>query len=43
VAHFGWQVAELRDPVPETALRLFRANRWAGALLAAACAAVGAA
>ncbi|OYQ26079.1 4-hydroxybenzoate polyprenyltransferase [Sandarakinorhabdus cyanobacteriorum] len=41
VAHFGWQVAKLADPVPETALTLFRANRWAGALLAAACAAVG--
>lgn len=41
MAHFGWQVAQLRDPVPETALRLFRANRLAGALLAAACAAVG--
>jgi 4-hydroxybenzoate polyprenyltransferase len=44
-AHFGWQVAKLRDSVaesgPETALRLFRANRLAGGLLAAACAAVG--
>lgn len=41
VAHFSWQVAKLRDPVPATALMLFRANRWAGGLLAAACAAVG--
>ncbi len=41
VAHFGWQVTALRSTVPETALRLFRANRWAGALLTAACAAVG--
>lgn len=40
-AHFGWQVANLHDCVPETALRLFRANRLAGGLLAAACVAVG--
>lgn len=39
--HLAWQVAELADPAPATALRLFRANRSAGALLAAACVAVG--
>lgn len=39
--HLGWQVLRLADTSPATALTLFRANRWAGALLAAACAAVG--
>ena len=39
--HLGWQVALLADRRPANALRLFRANRTAGALLAAACAAVG--
>ncbi len=40
-AHFGWQVAKLRDCAPEMALVLFRSNRLAGGLLAGACMAVG--
>nr|WP_243446273.1 4-hydroxybenzoate octaprenyltransferase [Polymorphobacter fuscus] len=39
--HFAWQVAALRDTSPANALRLFRANRAAGALVFAACAVVG--
>jgi 4-hydroxybenzoate polyprenyltransferase len=39
--HLGWQVVRLADQGPANALVLFRANRGAGALLAAACAAVG--
>ncbi len=39
--HFGWQVAQLRDTAPANALRLFRANRGAGALLFLATAVVG--
>jgi 4-hydroxybenzoate polyprenyltransferase len=39
--HLGWQALSLRPEDPESALRLFRANRMAGLLLFAACAAVG--
>jgi 4-hydroxybenzoate polyprenyltransferase len=39
--HFGWQVMRLADTSPATALILFRSNRLAGALWAAACASVG--
>ena len=39
--HFAWQVAALGDTTPANALRLFRANRQAGALVFAACAVVG--
>lgn len=39
--HFAWQVARLRRDDPAGALRLFRANRDAGALVALACAVVG--
>ena len=39
--HLGWQVWKLADAAPANALMLFRANRWAGALWAAACASVG--
>ena len=39
--HLGWQVWRLADTSPANALLLFRANRTAGALWAAACAAVG--
>ena len=39
--HFAWQVRVLRDPSPINALRLFRANRSAGVLVFAACAATG--
>lgn len=39
--HLGWQVATL-DPVdPANPLERFRANRWTGALVAAACFVVG--
>lgn len=41
--HFAWQVARLRPDDPAGALRLFRANRDAGGLIALACVAVGAA
>lgn len=37
----GWQVSKLADTSPATALLLFRSNRLAGALWAAACASVG--
>jgi 4-hydroxybenzoate polyprenyltransferase len=40
-AHFAWQVARLRRDDPAGALRLFRANRDAGALIAMACVVVG--
>ena len=40
-AQFGWQVKTLADTTPATALILFRSNRLAGALWAAACASVG--
>lgn len=40
-AHLGWQVVKLADMRPANALLLFRSNRLAGALWAAACAAVG--
>jgi 4-hydroxybenzoate polyprenyltransferase len=33
--HLGWQVTQLRDVAPPIALKLFRANRTAGLLLAA--------
>ncbi len=39
--HFAWQAAALHDASPANALRLFRANRAAGALVFAACAVVG--
>jgi 4-hydroxybenzoate polyprenyltransferase len=39
--HLGWQVHRLADVSAANALLLFRANRLAGGLLAAACAAVG--
>ena len=39
--HLAWQVAALGDTAPTNALRLFRANRQAGALVFAACAVVG--
>ena len=39
--HLGWQALSLRPEDPESALRLFRANRMAGLLLFAACAVVG--
>lgn len=39
VVHLGWQVARLRD---DTALVLFRSNRFAGLLMCAACLVVGA-
>ncbi|MGB3739134.1 MAG: 4-hydroxybenzoate octaprenyltransferase [Pontixanthobacter sp.] len=35
--HLGWQVATLDIDAPGNALERFRANRWAGALMAAAC------
>ena len=40
-AHLGWQVARLGDRAPANALRLFRANRTAGALAFAACVVAG--
>lgn len=36
-AHFVWQIARLDARGPVRALRLFRANTWAGALIALAC------
>ena len=39
--HFAWQFRALRDASPANALRLFRANRLAGALVFAATAVVG--
>ena len=40
-AQLGWQVVKLADTAPANALLLFRSNRLAGALWAAACASVG--
>ncbi len=39
--HFGWQVLRLADRSPDNALRLFRANRGAGALMFLATAVAG--
>ena len=36
-AHFAWQAARLDPADPANALRLFRANSWAGALVFLAC------
>ena len=40
-AHLAWQVATLDDADPANPLERFRSNRWAGALMAAACFVVG--
>ena len=40
-AHLAWQVATLDAEDPGNPLARFRANRWAGALVAAACFVVG--
>jgi 4-hydroxybenzoate polyprenyltransferase len=39
--HLAWQVATLDPSDPDNPLARFRANRWAGALMAAACFVVG--
>jgi 4-hydroxybenzoate polyprenyltransferase len=39
--HLSWQVATLDESDPENPLARFRSNRWAGALVAAACFVVG--
>jgi 4-hydroxybenzoate polyprenyltransferase len=39
--HLAWQVATLDPADPENPLARFRSNRWAGALMAAACFVVG--
>ncbi|SMQ73570.1 4-hydroxybenzoate polyprenyltransferase [Altererythrobacter xiamenensis] len=39
--HFVWQVATLDPEDPSNPLERFRSNRWAGALMAAACFIVG--
>ena len=39
--HLGWQVATLDPADPANPLERFRSNRWAGALMAAACFTVG--
>jgi len=39
--HLGWQVATLDPSDPANPLDRFRANRWTGALVAAACFVVG--
>lgn len=39
--HLGWQVATLDDADPDNPLERFRSNRFAGALMAAACYVVG--
>jgi 4-hydroxybenzoate polyprenyltransferase len=39
--HLGWQVATLDSADPANPLERFRANRWTGALVAAACFVVG--
>jgi len=39
--HLAWQVASLDAADPASPLARFRANRWAGALMAAACFVVG--
>ncbi|GAA4053426.1 4-hydroxybenzoate octaprenyltransferase [Parerythrobacter jejuensis] len=40
-AHLGWQVTTLEADNPDNPLARFRSNRWAGALMAAACFVVG--
>ena len=40
-AHLFWQVATLEADDPDNPLARFRSNRWAGALMAAACFVVG--
>ncbi|QYU69128.1 4-hydroxybenzoate octaprenyltransferase [Leptolyngbya sp. 15MV] len=40
-AHLGWQVVTLDPAEPANPLDRFRANRWTGALMAAACFVVG--
>jgi 4-hydroxybenzoate polyprenyltransferase len=40
-AHLAWQVATLDADDPSNPLERFRSNRWAGALMAAACFIVG--
>lgn len=40
-AHLAWQVATLDADDPDNALHRFRANRWTGALVAAACLVAG--
>jgi 4-hydroxybenzoate polyprenyltransferase len=40
-AHLAWQVATLDADDPSNSLARFRSNRWAGALMAAACFVVG--
>lgn len=39
--HLAWQVATLDAADPENPLARFRSNRWAGALMAAACYVIG--
>jgi 4-hydroxybenzoate polyprenyltransferase len=39
--HFGWQVLTLNPADPANPLERFRANKWAGALVALACYVVG--
>ena len=39
--HLGWQVVTLDPTDPDNPLARFRSNRWAGALMAAACFVVG--
>jgi 4-hydroxybenzoate polyprenyltransferase len=39
--HLGWQVATLDPADPDNPLDRFRSNRFAGALVAAACLVVG--
>jgi len=39
--HLAWQVATLDAGDPANPLARFRSNRWAGALMAAACFVVG--
>lgn len=40
-AHLGWQAASLDPADPDNPLQRFRSNRFAGALMAAACVVVG--
>ena len=40
-AHFAWQLRSLDSASPVNALRLFRSNSWAGALVFLACAVAG--
>jgi 4-hydroxybenzoate polyprenyltransferase len=39
--HLAWQVMSLDADDPANPLERFRSNRWAGALMAAACYVVG--